>query len=233
MNDGDPPPSSPAMAPDPPVDAVPAPVPVQSSPQPPGSVEPGSEAPVAPKKPFAERVREATRGTYERFGTMFRRGPGAPRKDGLPKVNDVPLEAAETTLPAGGGFPDEPGSPIFDYRAVKKIWRTAIRTIFSWWDKADQKALRELSGDKEWAAEVVRENALLDSEEDACGEVAAQLGAYFKANSQMMIVSAGVVTVGGIFARRILNTQDIRAQLREKRQAEQAARDPENFSNAK
>jgi hypothetical protein len=120
-----------------------------------------------------EKVKRAGATIFEKYGVIYKRGPGRPRKDGLPAKNDLPLNAPQTALPAaaaaGAPLPAEPG---LDPALVKKCCSAVIKALTGFLDKLLFNKAKRKTGDAKFAQQLVTDATITQPEIDAFSELA-------------------------------------------------------------
>jgi hypothetical protein len=177
-----------------------------------------SDAPV--KDSLLQRVRQTSRGVFEKWGVQWKRGPGHPRLDGEPKANDVPLNAPPTALPVGGGPGAALGGAPGRSGIVRRTYKSLAKAFSGWADKIIFRKTVELTGDKTYAKELVLETSLTDPEAEAFGELIDELAGMFGADEKFMALAASVATVTAVGGRYVVVIRDLEKQLAVKRKLE-------------
>lgn len=164
-----------------------------------------NQSPVTPapaaENSFSEKIVGAARGIFEKHGVKFRPGRGRPKKDGTPKISDVPLAGAETPPAAPAAVARAFARSDSDKITVKSIISAAVKGVFQAIDKIIR-GKAELAGYAPPDVEkIVRENAITPQEVDGFAELGLVLADYFKIETQNLAMGGAVLLVGGVAGR--------------------------------
>jgi hypothetical protein len=173
-----------------------------------------------------EKVRAAGRGIFEKYGVQWRRGPGRPRIDGEPGAADVPLNAPLSALPAGAAPGAANDHPPGRSGIVKRCYKALAKSFSGWADKIIYRKVVELSGDKNYAREMVVEISLTDPEAEAFGQLCDELAAMCGADEKWMALAAAMATVAAVGGRYVVVMRDLERQIAKKNKLENRSLGP-------
>lgn len=132
----------------------------------------GGKATDSVQSSLFEKIGEKAGRIFEKHGITFKRGRGRPRKDGLPKATDVPLET-------GGASPAPPAplasapvaAPGFDSNLVVRCVKAVVKALKGFGDsKLFNKAV-QATGDSKFARDLVAETTVTEEEISALSEL--------------------------------------------------------------
>ena len=176
------------------------------------SIPPASPA----ENSFSEKIVGAARGIFEKHGVKFRPGRGRPKKDGTPKISDMPLAGASSGAPAGA-----PASAAFvrsdgDKNTVKSIIAAAVKGVFQAIDKVVRGKAEKAGYTPPDVEKIVRENAITPQEIDGFAELGLVLADYFKIETQNLAMGGAVLLVGGVAGRYGLTIAELSREAKAK-----------------
>jgi hypothetical protein len=188
----------------------------ENLPLPPG---PGNEPPpdngALPETPNESRIKCATGSLFEKMG--FKIGRGRPKKDGTPKISDVPLD---TGAMGGRPFVSMPGpSPDLDRRKglIRRCCKVAFKAVVSAVDKIIFSRAVLASGDKVEAQKIVDSVTATDGEAEAVAEVMDILAEMYGWDPKILVLIAGLTTVSGYTGRCAMCVSELNLAIAKQR----------------
>ena len=208
----------------------PGPDPAQVPPVPIMETKPSTSAPdelfseAAPDSanPVAQKVNAASAGVFEKFGQFFKRGRGRPRKDGGPKISDLPVVAPPLAGPLAGSAPlaaapappDSNGSRPFDKNLVARCVAAVGKSIAGFFDKKLEAKAIAVTGDREFARQLVRETTVTPEGLQALGEVTDILLKELKVETKHLPLICACAVLAGEGGRYYLAFKSLDARPR-------------------
>ena len=156
----------------------------------------------AAENTVAEKIFGAAGRIFQKHGVKFRPGRGRPKKNGEPKISDVPLEA-------GGPSPADavPPAPAAEFRSssdkltVKAIIAAAVKGVFQAVDKLIRGKAEKAGYAPPDVEKIVSQNAITPQEIDGFAELGLVLADYFKIETEKLAMGGAVVLVAGVSGR--------------------------------
>jgi hypothetical protein len=132
----------------------------------------GGQANPTAQTSLFEKISEKAGRLFEKHGVTFKRGRGRPRKDGLPKATDVPLESFGASPAQAAPVVAAPvAAPAFDASIVRRCVSAVVKALKGFGDsKLFNKAFRA-TNDSKFARDLVAETTVTEEEIAALSEL--------------------------------------------------------------
>lgn len=174
-----------------------------------------------PKATVAERVRGAVDRTFEAFGVQYRSGRGRPRKDGAPKVSDVPLNVPPTAVPLAATAVPTALTPGHNSALVKKCVRSVTKGAAGFADKRLFAESQRVGNPDSFSRQLVLETTISGEETDAIAEAADLLVQQLALDTKYLPLAAALATVASVGARYSFAFRTIRREALKNQQLRQ------------
>ena len=195
-----------------------APAPATPATQPDDELFPAPDAPA--QNSTAQKISAATGGLFEKFG--WKRGPGRPRKDGQPNKSAIPIMAPAEIAGENGGPPAGPRA--FDSTLVKRCVASIGKAACGFFDKQLEAKAVAATGDRAYAAELVKQTTATSQELDALGEVTDILLKQMGVDTRHLPLICACTVVAGAGARYAIAFRALNAEMAKRHSLEAAAK---------
>lgn len=145
-----------------------------------------------------ERVKRRTGAVFEKAGIVYKRGGGRPRKDGLPKISDIPINAPGTALPLDTEPPAPAPAPNLDPILVRRCCTAVIKAAKGFLDRHIFGKARIAGLEPSEAQQLVVDTTITAEEADAFSELAEiclrkyGVGSEFAPEVAIAAIAAGI-----------------------------------------
>lgn len=175
------------------------------------------QAPATAQTSLFEKISEKAGRLFEKHGVTFKRGRGRPRKDGLPKATDVPIESGSaSTAPSAPVVAAPVPAPGFDSNLVIRCVKAVVKALKGFGDsKLYNKAL-QATGDGKFARDLVAETTVTEEEIAALAELSEIcLKKYGVGTEYCPEIGVCAILAGGVI-RYTVALKSIEAKITEK-----------------
>lgn len=190
---------------------------------PPAPPESPGEIGAPAENSFLQKVRDAAQGIFERHGVTFKAGRGRPRKDGLPKASDIPLNAPTTALPAGVASLSPlaaDAAPAFDSALVRRCVSAVVKAVRGFLDKKLWRKAMDATRDAKFAGELVKETTITQDELDGLSELTEICLRKYGVGSEYAPEIGLIAIAAGVGVRYAVALQTLEAKLNEQSQTQ-------------
>lgn len=189
--------------------------------------EPDPESSVDASNSTFEKIKRGAARIFEKHGVQFRRGPGRPRKDGMPGKADLPLNAPATDLPAGAVAPPALAPETgLDPALVKRCVSAVLKGIGGVLNKLVFRKATAAGYTPPECQQLIVECSITEGEVDSFGELAEICLRKYGVGSQYAPeIGLGALALG-VAGRYMLVLQTLNGQAKARLQPENAGKKP-------
>jgi hypothetical protein len=177
----------------------------------------GGQANRTAQNSLFEKISEKAGRLFEKHGVTFKRGRGRPRKDGLPKATDVPLDAGSASPAPAAPLVDAPvAAPGFDSNLVIRCVKAVVKALKGFGDSKLFNKAMQATGDAKFSRDLVAETTVTEEEISALAELSEIcLKKYGVGTEYCPEIGVAAILAGGVI-RYTVALKSIEAKIAEK-----------------